>query len=121
MPFKLKRVYDPPAKTDGVRILVERLWPRGLTKEAAAVDHWAKDLSPAPALRQWYAHDPEKRPEFQRRYGAELDGNKPAVESLRALCAKSPATFVFAAKDEFRNSASLLKSYIEGCAEARHQ
>ena len=116
MPIRLKRVYDPPAKADGVRILVERLWPRALTKEAAAVDHWMKDVSPSPALRQWYAHDPEKWPEFQRRYRAELDANKPAVEALRTLCAKAPVTFVFAAKDETRNSASLLKSYVEGGA-----
>lgn len=119
MPIRLKRVYDPPAATDGVRVLVERLWPRGLTKEAAAVDHWMKDVSPSPELRQWYAHDPEKWPAFQRRYLAELEANESAVEAIEALCAKAPVTFVFAAKDEVRNSAALLKSHIERRARRR--
>lgn len=111
--IRLKRVYDPPATADGQRILVERLWPRGMTKEAAAVDLWLKEVSPSPALRQWYAHDPAKWPEFQRRYLAELAANKSAVEELRALCAKGPVTFVYAAKDEARNSAAALKAYLE--------
>ena len=108
----LKRAYDAPAPTDGHRILVERLWPRGLTKEAAAVDHWAKDVSPSPALRKWYAHDPAKWPEFQRRYKAELEANSAAVNILRALCAEGAATFIFAAKDEERNSALVLRAWL---------
>lgn len=111
--IRLKRVYDPPAKADGPRILVERLWPRGMTKEAAAVDLWLKEIAPSPALRQWYAHDPAKWPEFQRRYLAELGANASAVEALRLLCAKGPVTFVYAAKDEARNSAAALKAYLE--------
>lgn len=113
MKIRLKRVYDPPAKSDGLRLLVERLWPRGMTKEAAVIDQWMKEIAPSPALRQWYAHEPEKWPEFQRRYAAELSANKDAVAALRALCASGPVTFVYAAKDEERNSAALLKSFLE--------
>ncbi|MFZ5616326.1 MAG: DUF488 domain-containing protein [Pseudomonadota bacterium] len=82
----MKRVYDAPAKSDGLRVLVERLWPRGMTKEAAVIDQWMKEVAPSPALRQWYSHDPEKWPEFQRRYTAELKANEPALAALRALC-----------------------------------
>ena len=113
MKIRLKRVYEPPAKADGIRLLVERLWPRGLTKEAAAIDQWMKEVSPSPALRQWYAHDPAKWPEFQRRYRAELAADKDAVAALRAIVAKGAVTFVYAAKDEEKNSATVLKSYLE--------
>lgn len=113
MKIRLKRVYDAPAKSDGLRVLVERLWPRGMTKEAAVIDQWMKEVAPSPALRQWYSHDPEKWPEFQRRYTAELKANEPALAALRALCARGPVTFVFAAKDEEKNSAALLKSFLE--------
>lgn len=113
MTIRLKRVYDPPAKADGLRILVERLWPRGMTKEAAAVDRWLKEVAPSPALRQWYGHDTAKWPEFQRRYRAELAANADEVEKLRAACAKGAVTFVYAAMDETRNSAAVLKAYLE--------
>ena len=113
MTIKLKRVYDRPAKSDGNRILVERLWPRGLTKEAAALDVWMKDVAPSPALRKWYDHDPAKWTEFQRRYRNELKANKEEIDRLTALCEKGVATFVFAAKDEDRNSAVVLKAYLE--------
>lgn len=113
MKIRLKRVYEPPARSDGLRLLVERLWPRGMTKEAAVIDQWMKEIAPSPALRQWYAHDPEKWPEFQRRYAAELKANKDAVAALRAVCAKSPVTFVYSAKDEEKNSAALLKAFLE--------
>lgn len=110
----LKRVYDPPTPVDGVRILVERLWPRGVSKERAAVAHWVKDVAPSPALRQWYGHVPERWPEFQQRYRAELDANPAAVATLRALVASGPVTFVFAASDPERNSATLLRDYLLG-------
>ena len=113
MSIILKRVYEPAAKSDGLRILVERLWPRGLTKEAATIDLWMKEVSPSPALRQWYAHDADKWPEFQRRYVAELAANKDDVAELRALVASGAVAFVYAAKDETRNSAATLKSFIE--------
>lgn len=113
MTIRLKRVYEAPAKADGLRILVERLWPRGVTKEAAHIDHWAKDVSPSPALRAWYAHDAAKWSEFQRRYRAELAVNEAGVAALRALIGEKSATFVFAAKDEEKNSATVLKDFIE--------
>src|SRR5690606_2895537 len=97
--IRLKRVYDPPSPDDGRRILVERLWPRGLTKEQARVDLWLKEVAPSPELRAWYSHDQAKWPEFRQRYIEELRGN-PAVEQLRRLLEESPVTtFVFAARD----------------------
>lgn len=114
MPIKLKRAYDAPAKSDGKRILVERLWPRGVTKDAAALDEWFKEIAPSPELRKWYAHEPEKWPEFQKRYRAELKANKDELARLRAFCAKGTVTFIYAAKDEERNSAAVLKAYLEG-------
>lgn len=116
MTIMLKRVYEPAAKSDGQRILVERLWPRGLTKEAAAIDHWAKDVAPSPALRQWYSHDMAKWPEFQVRYRAELKANEDAVAALRAQCHARRTTFVYASKDEARNSALVLRSFLETTA-----
>ena len=113
MKIKLKRAYERPAKSDGKRILVERLWPRGVTKEAAALDEWMKDIAPSPALRKWYGHDPEKWPEFQKRYLKELAGNAEEIARLGALCAKGVVTFVYAAKDEERNSAAVLKRFLE--------
>ena len=114
MGIKLKRAYEAPSKSDGKRILVERLWPRGVTKEKAALHDWFKDIAPSPNLRKWYDHDPVKWPEFQKRYRKELAANKETVEALRALCAKGVVTFVYAAKDEERNSAAVLKAYFEG-------
>ncbi len=108
----LKRAYEEPAPADGRRILVERLWPRGLTKEEAHVDAWVKDVAPSPELRKWYAHDPEKWPEFQRRYRAELEANPEGVAAVRKEIGRGPATFVFATKDPARNSATLLRRYL---------
>ncbi len=108
----LKRAYEEPAPADGRRILVERLWPRGVTREAAHLDAWVKDVAPSPELRKWYAHDPAKWPEFQRRYRAELEDNPTGVEELRQAMGKGPVTFVFAAKDPERNSATLLRAYL---------
>ena len=112
--ISLKRAYEPPAKTDGLRILVERLWPRGLTKEKAAIDHWVKDLAPSPALRSWYGHQPARWLDFQRRYGEELAGQQAALGELKALCSGRQVTFVFAAKDEARNSALVLRRVLMG-------
>ena len=109
----LKRAYEAPTDQDGLRVLVERLWPRGLTRARAAIDHWAKDLAPTPALRVWYGHRPERWPDFRRRYRAELAGNQAAVDGLRRLCAGRRVTFVFAAKDEARNGAVVLKEFLE--------
>jgi len=110
--IRLKRAYDPPTKDDGLRILVERLWPRGLTRERAKIDHWCKEVAPSPALRRWFAHEPARWPEFQKRYRAELKANASEVARLEELCAGRRVTFVFAARDEAMNSAVLLRVYL---------
>ena len=109
----LKRAYEVPADDDGLRILVERLWPRGLSKTDAAIDHWLRDIAPTPLLRTWFGHRPERWPKFQARYLAELDANAETVRALEKLCAAGPVTFVFAARDTERNSAVVLKAYLE--------
>jgi uncharacterized protein YeaO (DUF488 family) len=112
--IKLKRVYEPPAPADGVRVLVDRLWPRGLRKEAAAVDHWARDIAPSAELRRWFGHDPERWPEFRARYRQELLAGRPdALAALRRLCAEGPVTLVYAARDEQRNNAVVLRELLE--------
>ncbi len=109
----LKRVYDVPFETDGLRILVERLWPRGLSKDKASLHQWLKEIAPSPELRRWYGHRPERWAEFQARYYAELDANAEIVHALQTLCDAGPVTFVFAARDTERNSAVVLKTYLE--------
>jgi len=117
--IELKRVYDPLSESDGVRILVERLWPRGMSKAKAAIDHWVRDVAPTPALRTWYGHKPERWEEFQERYRAELTENPVAVDLVKSFCATQRVTFVFAAKDEARNSAVVLREFLLSEAGAR--
>lgn len=112
MKVALKRVYEAPAKTDGTRILVDRLWPRGLSKDKASVDLWLKEIAPSTELRKWFGHDPEKWEEFQRRYRAELKANGDAVSELRAALADGPATLVYGAKDKAHNDAVVLADYL---------
>jgi len=109
----LKRIYEPPASSDGYRVLVERLWPRGVSKEAAKLDDWLKEIAPSPELRRWYGHVPVRWPEFQRRYRAELGDKSKLVDSLIARLDAGDVTLLFAAKDEARNSAVLLKAFAE--------
>lgn len=109
----VKRAYEKPSKKDGSRILVERLWPRGVTKEEAALDLWLKDIAPSPALRKWFAHDPAKWERFVQRYWKELEGNAEAVDLLRAWIRKGAVTFVYAARDEEHNGAIALKAFLE--------
>jgi uncharacterized protein YeaO (DUF488 family) len=111
--IRLKRVYEPPSPDDGPRILVERLWPRGVNKQTAAIDHWAKEVAPSPELRRWYGHDAEKWDEFRRRYWSELDKNLEALDDLKRWLKEGPVTFVYAARDEEHNSALVLKEYLE--------
>ncbi len=111
--IKLKRAYQDADPDDGIRILVERLWPRGVTKTAAAIDHWFKEIAPSPELRKWFDHRPERWSEFQIRYWAELTQNHQRVADLRAICLKTAVTFVFAARDTARNGAVVLKKYLE--------
>jgi uncharacterized protein YeaO (DUF488 family) len=111
--IKIRRVYDKPDPADGVRILVDRLWPRGLSKEAAKVDVWAKNLSPSHELRKWYGHDPEKWEEFKKRYFAEMDGNPADVENLKEQIRGHAVTFLYSSKEERLNNAQALKLYLE--------
>ena len=112
MGLKIKRIYEPVEKEDGFRILVDRLWPRGLTKEKAAIDLWLKDIAPSTELREWFAHDPEKWKEFQNKYLKELKENKEAVDTLKGHLKKGTITFLYAAKDEAHNEAQVLKDYF---------
>lgn len=116
MDIRLKRAYDEPSPEDGVRILVERLWPRGVSKERAALDRWAKELAPSPELRKWYGHDPEKWEEFRRRYRRELEGKEEALAELGELAGRERVTFVFASRETERNSAVLLREHVVGTA-----
>lgn len=109
----LKRAYEAPSADDGERILVERLWPRGLSKERAAIDHWPKEIAPSTELRRWFGHDPDRWDEFQKRYQDELRQNREAVEDLRRHCEGQTVTFVYAARDEEHNGALVLKAYLE--------
>jgi len=111
--IRLKRAYEAPADDDGARLLVERLWPRGLSRERARIDRWFKALAPSPALRRWYAHRPERWPEFRHRYGEELDAADHAeMAELIDRCRSGPVTFVFAARDRERNSALILRQHV---------
>jgi uncharacterized protein YeaO (DUF488 family) len=109
----VKRVYEPPAKKDGLRILVDRLWPRGLKKSDAALDRWFKEIAPSDALRRWFGHRPERWPQFRRRYRAELAKN-PALTELRALVKRRRATLLYGAKDTEHNQAVTLAEYLHG-------
>jgi uncharacterized protein YeaO (DUF488 family) len=111
--IRVKRAYEPSSRADGQRILVERLWPRGLSKARAAIDLWLKDVAPSPALRKWFGHDPAKWKEFQRRYRRELKANAEAVDELRCKAKRGTITLIYAARDEQHNSAVLLKEFLE--------
>ncbi len=113
MPIKLKRVYAPPAPEDGARFLVDRLWPRGLRKEALALAGWLKDIAPSPGLRKWFAHDPNKWEAFQRRYFAELEAKPELWQPLLEQARKGTITLLFAARDLQHNHAVALKRFLE--------
>ena len=111
---RLKRAYEPPAPNDGERILVDRLWPRGVSKAHAAIDAWMKDIAPSPALRKWFGHDPAKWSEFRKRYVRELEGNAELVAELRLAAGKKTVTLLFAAQDEEHNNAVVLAEVLRG-------
>lgn len=113
MGLHVRRVYEPPSRADGVRILVDRLWPRGVAKSKAGVDHWVKAVAPSDELRRWFGHEPEKWNGFRERYFAELDGNPAAVAELKQALGGGTATLLFAARDERRNNAVALREYLE--------
>src|SRR6478672_1546692 len=109
----LKRAYEKAADKDGLRILVERLWPRGLTKAKAAVDLWIKNVAPSPELRKWFGHDPARWKQFRQRYWKELNDKKDDVDLLRRKSREGKVTFIYAAQDEEHNGALALKEFIE--------
>jgi uncharacterized protein YeaO (DUF488 family) len=112
MNIQIKRVYEKPDPKDGFRILVDRLWPRGLTKEKAGADLWLKDIAPSTELRKWFNHDPEKWKEFQKKYQKELKENKEAVSVLKEHLKQGPVTLLYAAKDEVHNEADVIKNFV---------
>jgi uncharacterized protein YeaO (DUF488 family) len=111
--IKLKRAYEAVSKEDGLRILVERLWPRGVTKQKVRIDLWLKDLAPSAELRKWYGHDPARWPRFRKRYCAELEAQGDVLALLKYVTEERTVTFVYAASDEERNSALVLKEFVE--------
>ena len=112
MKIKIKRVYEKPSKADGIRILVDRLWPRGLTKEKAGVDLWLKDIAPSTELRKWFAHDPKKWNEFRKKYLQEFKNNEEQVSNLRKHVKNSSVTLVYGARDQENNEAHVLEELL---------
>ena len=110
--LRLKRAYESPAPDDGMRILVDRLWPRGLRKDEAKLDEWMKDIAPSTELRRWFGHDPERWPEFQQRYRAELARHEEQLDNLRNLAREQTVTLVYGARDEEHNDAVVLRDVL---------
>lgn len=110
--IQLKRAYEPRAAADGIRILVDRLWPRGLTKAAAAVDHWMRDLAPSTELRRWFGHDPSRWDEFRREYARELGARGDLLDEVRSLARRGRVTLLFGARDETHNDAVALREVL---------
>lgn len=112
MAIQVKRIYDPPEAGDGVRVLVDRIWPRGVSKQAAAVESWLKEVAPSTELRQWFGHDPARWKEFLARYRKELAGQPEAVDYLRGLSASGVVTLVYSARDTEHNNAVALALFL---------
>jgi len=112
--IRVKRVYEPPSAGDGTRILVDRLWPRGLSKERARIDLWPRDLAPSTELRKWYGHDPARWDEFRRRYRDELAGKEDLMRAIRERERAGPVTLLFGSREESLNNAVALKGFLEG-------
>lgn len=110
--LRVKRVYEPCAKADGHRILVDRLWPRGLSKEKAAVDEWLREIAPSSELRRWFQHDPEKWPEFQKRYRHELRAHGDVLRQIADRAARGTVTLLYGARDEAHNDAVVLAAVL---------
>ncbi|TAM17554.1 MAG: DUF488 domain-containing protein [Candidimonas sp.] len=110
--IQIKRAYESPLEADGTRILIDRLWPRGVKKEALALSQWAKELAPSTELRQWFGHDPALWPEFRRRYAAELRAHAEVLESLRVLARQGTITLVYGAHDEAHNNAVAMREFL---------
>ncbi len=112
--IRLKRAYEKPSPADGTRILVDRLWPRGISREKAALDGWMKEIAPSTELRKWFAHDPKRWEEFRRRYSEELRAHPERLEELRSFARKGTLTLVYAAHDEAHNDAVVLRDVLLG-------
>lgn len=110
--IRLKRAYEPPEASDGTRVLIDRLWPRGVTKTEAAIDHWLRTLAPSTELRRWFHHDPALWDEFQRRYRSELDRNPEELDRLLQLAGTGSLTLVYGARDEHHNDAVVLRQVL---------
>jgi uncharacterized protein YeaO (DUF488 family) len=113
MSIVLKRAYEPPAASDGWRVLVDRIWPRGIAKEDLQVDAWLKDVAPSTELRKWFGHDPNKWDEFRQRYARELEQRQDAIEQLLDKARAGDVTLVFGARDARHSNAAALKEYLE--------
>ena len=112
-PIKIKRIYDIPLAQDGLRILVDRLWPRGITKERAAIDYWYKEITPSNDLRKWFAHKEERFNEFSKMYGEELKSQENLLKQIKQLSHQKPVTLIYAAKDPKINHAIVLKDVLD--------
>lgn len=110
--LRIKRVYDPPEKSDGARVLVDRVWPRGVRKDKAALDAWLREVAPSSSLRQWFAHDPERFGEFRKRYRKELADEGEALDEIRRLLKEGPVTLVYGARDTHFNQAVVLQEFL---------
>jgi len=110
--LKIKRAYETAAASDGTRVLVDRIWPRGVSKDEADIDWWAKEVAPSTELRKWFGHDPERWEEFQKRYKLELKGNA-ELERLKAMTKKGDVTLVYSAKDEQHNQARVIHDLLK--------
>ena len=113
MDIRLKRAYDPVEKDDGQRVLVDRIWPRGISKDKAEIDWWPKDIAPSKELRQWFGHDPDKWDEFRERYFQELQEHAQLLDDLLKMAGRSRVTLVFSSREERMNNAVALKAYLE--------
>ena len=113
MPIRMKRVYEPASPDDGYRVLVDRLWPRGLSKETAGLDEWTREIAPSNELRKWYAHDPAKWDAFRERYFAELTAHADTLQALRERATTGTVTLLFSSKETRYNNAAALKEYLE--------
>lgn len=111
--IRLKRIYEDPSPGDGYRVLVDRVWPRGMTKEKAAIDLWAKDVAPSTELRKWFDHDPAKWDEFQQKYRKEIEDNLPAVREIASKAKGKTLTLLYGAKDEEHNQAVVLFDFMQ--------
>ncbi|HEY7245120.1 MAG TPA: DUF488 family protein [Xanthobacteraceae bacterium] len=116
MKILIKRAYEDPAPQDGYRVLVDRVWPRGRTKNALSIDEWAKSLAPSTRLRQWFGHDPRRWKDFQKRYREELSGERDRLRELLRSAGRRPLTLVYGAKDEEHNQAVVLRSILSQMA-----